>query len=130
LEALRAGAGGRVTWAAADVLRGHVPSGDEIAVLTRIALDPARTPGQRSRVLSLLRPARWAHLAVLLEVRNASSDGRFRWRHDMDVRGWVASSRRISRAPDAVLRERIERLLPTLDPESRREIDFVLRTSV
>jgi hypothetical protein len=127
--ALQAGATGRVTWAATDVLHGRAPTGGEIELLTRAALDPARTPGQRFRILSLLRPAHWTHLAVLLEFRNAEDDQSVRRRLDMEVRGWVASSRRISRAPDADVRARIERLLPTLDATAQREIGFVLRTS-
>jgi hypothetical protein len=129
VDALRAGAAGRVTWAAADILRDHAPSGDEIQVLTRIALDPSRTPGQRLRVLSLLRRARWAHLAALLEVRNAARDEELRRRLDIEVDSWVASSRRIARPPDPDVRARVERLLPTLDAARQREIAFVLRTS-
>jgi hypothetical protein len=129
VEALGAGVTGRVTWAAADVLGDRAPSEPLVEVLVRIALDVSRTPGQRFRVLSMLRPARWAHLAALLEVRNASHDHDFRRRLDMEVRAWVDSSRRIGRAPDADLRARIERMLPTLDAKDQREIAFVLRTA-
>jgi len=35
----------------------------------------------------------------------------------------------VTRAPDDALRSRIERLLPSVDMEKRRWIEFVLRTS-
>jgi hypothetical protein len=129
LDALTSAVAGRITWTAANILRDGTPSGDEVSAISRIALDRTRTPSQRFRSLSLLRPARWPHLAVLLEARETADDENVRRRLDTEIRSWVTSSGRVSRGPDPGLRERIGRLLPTVDDGMRREIEFVLRTS-
>jgi len=129
VQALRHNPTGRITWAAADVLREGAPNGTEIDVLSEIAVDTTRTPGQRFRVLALLRPARWTHMSVLLEARDAADDERVRRRLDLEVRTWVWRSGRISRGPRIAVRARIERHLPTLHADVRREVEFVLRTS-
>lgn len=129
LDALTSAVAGRITWTAANILRDGTPSGDEITAISRIALDQTRTTSQRFRSLSLLRSARWPHLAVLLEVRKTAEDENVRRRLDTEIRSWVASSGRISRGPEPGLRERIERQLPAVSDGVRREIEFVLRTS-
>jgi hypothetical protein len=128
-EALTSGAAGRITWTAANILRDGTPSADEISTISRIALDRNRTASQRFRCLSLLRSARWPHLAALLAAREGAEDENIRRRLDTEIRSWVRSSGRVSRGPNADLRERIERLLPTVRDGVRREIEFVLRTS-
>lgn len=129
LEALTSTVTGRITWTAANILRDGTPSGEEISAISWIALDRTRTASQRFRCLSLLRAARWPHLAVLLEARETAEDENVRRRLDTEIRSWVASSGRISRGPDPDLRERIERQLPAVSDGMRREIEFVLRTS-
>ena len=129
LEALTSGVTGRINRTAANILRDGIPSENEISAISRIALDESRTPGQRIRSVSLLRSARWPHLAVLLQAREMAEDHNVRRRLDTEIRGWVGSSTRITRRPNPRLRERIEQLLPTLDAGIRREIEFVLKTS-
>lgn len=127
IEALETGAAGRVMWAAAQVLGDGVPSNAENAVLARVALDPSQSAGQRFRALSLLRPSRWLHLAVLLEAHEQEKDEGARRRLRAEIMGW--SGTRITRAPNPEIRARIDRLLPMVDAEKRRWIEFVLRTS-
>jgi len=127
LDAIDAGQAGRVARAAAEVLRDGVPSSEEAQALARVALDPSRSVGQRFRALSLIRPARWLHLAVMLEAHEQAADDEVRERLRAEINGW--SGARVTRAPDAHLRARIERLLPSLEPEQRRWVEFVLRTS-
>lgn len=126
IEALDAGQAGGVAWAAAEVLRDGVPSTDETQVLARVALDASRSAGQRLSALALIRPARWLHLAVLLEAHAEAADADFRERRRSEINGWsgardARSGRRAALA--------IERLLPSVDMEKRRWIEFVLRTS-
>jgi hypothetical protein len=127
LEALDAGQAGRVAWAAAEVLRDGVPSTDEAHVLARVALDASRSAGQRFRALSLIRPMRWLHLAVMLEAHEQTTVEEVRLRLRGELNAWNGS--RLTRAPDVAIRARIERLLPALDAEKRRWVEFVLRTS-
>lgn len=129
VDALRAGASGRVMRAAADVLRQGSLSGAELEAVVAIALDQCRDAGQRLRAVALLRRIRWQHIAVLLEARAAAGDEAFLARLDREVAAWIEASRRTGRGPDTALRERIERLLDTLRPDFRREIEFVLRTT-
>lgn len=129
LEALTSTATGRITWTAANILRDGTLSGEEISAISRIARDRTRTASQRFRCLSLLRPARWPHLAILLEARETADQENERRRLDTEIRSWVSSSGRISRGPGPDLRERIERQLPAVNDGMRREIEFVLRTS-
>lgn len=129
VEALRAGVTGRVAWAAADVLRDGSPSATEVAVIASVARDTRRTIGQRLSAISLLRPARWEHLAALLEARAAADDEGLARRLDGEIRTWLATSGRHAHGPNAELRARIEALIAPLDAQSRREIEFVLRTS-
>jgi hypothetical protein len=127
LSALDAGQGGRVAWAAAEVLRDGVPRECEADVLARVALDEARAPGQRFRAMALLRPVRWFHLAVVLEAHEQAGNDEFHARLRGERNTWNGS--RLTRAPDPEIRRRIERLLPTLDDHRRQWIEFVLRTS-
>ena len=128
LAALRGGEGGRMLWAAADVLRSRSPSPAEIAALEPIALDRARPAGQRLRALSLLRPSRWVHLAALLDVRSDAADEALLARLEQEINAWIAGSGRIGRAPPHELRQRIESRLPMLGTAQQRSIDWVLRT--
>ena len=129
LTALTDGVTGRTAWTAASILRDGTPSEEEISAISQIALDHHRTSAQRFRSLSLLRPAHWPHLAVLLEARDEAEDDNERRRLDTEIQLWLRSSWRISRRPAAGLLQRIELLLPTVDSRARREIEFVLRTS-
>jgi hypothetical protein len=129
LEALSGGVTGRVSRTAANILRDGTPSEAEISIISRIALDRTKTPGQRFRSLSLLRAARWPYLAVMLESREMAEDENVRRRLDAEIRAWVGSSGRISHGPDTGPRERIKRLLPTVGDGVRQKIEFVLRTS-
>ena len=129
LDALRGGATGRVTWAAADVLREGAPSAAEARALADLALDDQRTAGQRFRILSILRPAKWLHLHTLLVALRAASDEDVRWRLTMEVDAWIGQSNRIARRPDESLQQQIETELAQLDKRRRERIEFVLRTS-
>lgn len=129
IDVLAEGAAGRLTWAPAHVLRDGTPNEEEARVLARLARDPSRTTGQRFRLLALLRPLRWLHLAVLLEALAEPQDSHLRRRHTTELSAWIATSRRIGRAPDDHLRARIEEFLPALDPGCRQQIEFVPRTS-
>jgi hypothetical protein len=127
IEALDGGATGRVTWAAAQVLRDGSPTRAEQEVLARVALDLTRSAGQRFRALSMLRQARWLHLAVLLEAHAQEPQEDARRRLWGEIKGW--SGARVARAPSDELRARIERFLPAVDAGKRDWIEFVLRTS-
>jgi hypothetical protein len=109
------------------VLRDGVPNAAEAQVLARVALDASRSAGQRFRALALIRPAPWLHLAVLLEADEQAADNDVRERLRAEINDW--SGARVTRAPDDQLRARIERLLPSVDAEKGRWIEFVLRTS-
>jgi hypothetical protein len=129
IEALERGVRGRVAWVAADVLRGASPSAPEADVLARVARDRTRGDGQRLRALTLLRPLRWLHLALVLEARQAAGAPALRRRLDMEVETWLHLSGHLGRPPDRALRDRIEALMGTLDDRRRRRIEFILRTS-
>ena len=122
--AIDAGASGRVRRAVAQALRRGAPSRAEAAALERIALDDSRPFEHRLSALSMLAPVRWLRLAVLLEVQERATDPAVRTRLRAEIAGWSAA-----RAPRQPVRARIERLLPTLDADARRWIEFVLRTS-
>ena len=128
VDALRAGASGRMLRAAADVLRAQPPSASEIEALVPVALDPERPLSQRLRALSLLRPSRWIHLATLLQARAEASIAA-RPHLDPEVDAWIRGSGRIGRGPSAEVRQQIEQRLPDLAAERRRRIEFVLRTA-
>jgi hypothetical protein len=130
-SSILAGLAGRLLWTAVGVLRDGTPSDAEVAAITAIALDLQRTAGQRLRALSLLRPARWAHLAALLEARERvdRADIGERVHCDAEIRAWVARSGRMGRGPTGDLRSRIERLLPPIETRPKREIEFVLETA-
>ena len=127
IDAIEAGATGKVGRAAADVLRGGALTSSEAQVLSRVALDVSRPPARRFSALSLLRRARWLQLAVLLECHAQATDDGVRRRLRAEIDGW--SGARTTRGPAEDLRRRIERLLPSVDAETRRWIEFVLRTS-
>ncbi len=129
VDALRNRPVGRVTWAAADVLRGSTPGRDEAEALAAVARDPQRPIGHRFRALSLLRPLRWLHLIVLLEIRAGEKAPRVRRRLDMEVDAWLQLSGRIGRGPNNELAPRLSRLLPSVDEGRRERIEFILRTS-
>jgi hypothetical protein len=76
-----------------------------------------------------LRPAQWTHLAVLLEARTRAEDDRVAWRLEQELRAWLAGSARLGRRPAPDARDRITPLLTTLDPDTRRSIEFILRTT-
>lgn len=129
LNALREGSTGRVTWAAADVLRDGAPNGAEAAALAEMALHPQRTDGQRFRILSILRPAPWLHLDTLLNLLQQTSNYDVRWRLTTEFDAWIRLSRRIARGPDPALRSSLESRLDVLDERQREAVLFVLRTS-
>jgi hypothetical protein len=66
---------------------------------------------------------------TILQARAEAGAG-VRPQLDGEVDGWIGGSGRIGRAPAPELRERIELHLPDLDRRRRRQIEFVLRTSV
>jgi hypothetical protein len=127
IAVLEAGQAGRAAWAAAEVLRDGVPSPEEAEVLARVGLDQTRSAGQRFRALSLIRSIRWLHLAVLLEAHEQTADDDIRSRLRREINAWNGS--RATRSPDEAIRARIVRLLPVLDAEKRRWVEFILRTS-
>lgn len=127
IDVLASDSAGRLARVAASVLGDGVPTATEVEILERVALDPSRPDGQRLRAMSLLRPSRWLHLAVLLEAQQQASEIGTQARLGAELRAW--SGARIGRAPDGRLRGRIERVLPTLDANRRRSIEFILRTS-
>jgi hypothetical protein len=127
VEAILACPVGRLARAAATVLRDGVPSADEARALAEVAA--CAPPAGRFRALGLLRPLRWLHLALLLEWYEAPEDESLRRRLHAEIGTWTATSGRITRPPEPSVRARIERLLPLLDAQTRRSIEFVLRTS-
>jgi hypothetical protein len=128
MDELAAGRSGPVGRAAAGVLSGVALGEADLNRLEEIAVDDRRPAGQRRRALALLRPARWRHLAVVMEAR-PGADLSLLHALDQELRVWINTSGHVSRGPDAGLRSRLHALLPTLDSAYRREIDFVLRTS-
>lgn len=129
VDALRERRVGRVTWAAASVLRGATPSNAEAAALADVACDVSRSIGQRFRALSLLRPLRWRHLALVLEIRSNELDPSVRRRLDTELNAWLSLSGRIGRRPTGDDAERLPGLLAALDDRRRERIEFILRTS-
>lgn len=85
-------------------------------------------PRVRQSSLGALRASTWLSLEttlLLLEAPNqAVSD---QARHE--VRAWLKRSASVTTGPSAEQRERIEALLFKLNPDARREVQFVLRTS-
>jgi hypothetical protein len=131
-EALRVLSGpldGRLTWTAINVLRGGTLSHEEINVISGIVLEAARPASQRLQALSILRPLRWEHLAVMLEAKNGAEGDDIAGRLDTEIESWIRLSGRTSRGPNPEQRSRIDGLLPTLSDKQRREIEFILRTS-
>lgn len=129
LDALRGFSTGRVTWAAADVLRDGAPSSVEANQLAALALEDRRTPGQRFRILSILRPAGWLHLATVLKLLRAAQDDPVRQRLLMEVDAWRRLNSHTTRGPGPTLREDILVGLGVLDERRRQSIEFLLRTS-
>ena len=129
VEALLNDPSGRVTRAAARVLRATRPFETDLARLTEAALDPRRSPRRRLRVIGVLRRFRWRHLAVVLEARRAGATGELRDALDQDLSAWLRRSATIGHGPNPELRASIELGLPTVDGTRRRAIEFVLRTA-
>jgi hypothetical protein len=129
LSALDQGARGRVSVAAAAILRDGTSSHYEIDVLSRIALDPAADTHTRWRCTALLRPARWCHLGVLLKWRSTTTDHQLTDRIDQEIKTWVHYNRQNSKAPEPELRAAIIAGLPKINAQLRKEIEFALRTS-
>jgi hypothetical protein len=129
LATLAEGATRRVTRAAADVMRSGSLGDGEGRALARAALDPQQTPAQRARLLAALRPARWLHLAALLQARVLPANEGDRVRLDHELSAWARGSSRISRGPDSDTRDQIVALLPSVGDRTSRWIEFVLRTS-
>jgi hypothetical protein len=75
----------------------------------------------------LIRSIRWLHLAVLLEAHEQTTDDDIRSRLRREINAWNGA--RVTRSPDDAIRAHIERLLPVLDSETRRWVEFILRTS-
>ena len=128
VDALRDRASGQMFWAAADVLRRGSPTATEIEALVPVGLNPERPAGQRFRALSLLRRNRWVHLATLLQAWAETEDDIVRRRLDQEINIWIASSSRLTHAPTDEVRQQIDKLLPQLAADQRREIEFVVRT--
>jgi hypothetical protein len=126
MRALESDASGRVQRTAADVLRDGGLSTDETRRLQRVALDGAVAPGLRFRALALLRPERWTQLAVLLERRAEEPEHELL---DDELRRWLHASVHMGRGPEPALRDRVTRLLPALDEQSRTRIEFIFRTT-
>jgi hypothetical protein len=129
MDELVAGRSGRAGRAAAAVLRDAALRNRDLARLESVVRDVDRPAGQRMRALVLLRPARWRHLAALLGMRRAA-DPSLDDALDAEIRTWLATSARISRAPDEHSRDAIDAALPDLEPALRQRIAFVLRTAV
>lgn len=126
---LVAGRSGRVARAAAEVIRaaGGLLS-DEVRTLEEIALDQDRSPGQRTRALALLRPARWAHLNAILRSREAAG-APFAKRLNQELDAWIRRSTYLARGPTPEQRDAILVRLAQLEAPRRDAIEFVLRTT-
>jgi hypothetical protein len=97
--------------------------------LEGVALDTARPDRLRLRALSLLRPARWHHLAVLVQMLREVEPGPLQYALGEELRSWIVKSATISNAPSASDREVIAAALPALDEGAQQQIEFVLRTT-
>jgi hypothetical protein len=126
LSELSAGRAGRVGRAAATVLRAASLGDAELSVLEAITADARRPAGPRLRALSLLRRARWRHLAALLRLR---AEQQATPQLDDELDRWLAASATLGRAPDDRSRATIEALRDGLDAPRRQALDFVLHTA-
>lgn len=91
------------------------------------AVDDGRS-GVRQSMLPLLRPSTWTHLAMTLKLV-CDPDRDVRAIAEREMRTWLRRSAHVSKGPTPVLRGQIGAGLGRLDPASRREVEFILRTS-
>jgi hypothetical protein len=126
MEQLEAGAAGRVSRTAAVLLRRRATTRSTTSRIEAVALDAHRPLDHRLRAASVLRRARWLHLAVLLRIfESEPHDPRTR----EEIRQWFVASANITRGPSASIRAVIDSAARALDDRSRAQLDFLFRTT-